>query len=85
MLLKSTSQYPCQWDDLVDKNGRVIVTIYTLREKIIDGPSVPGVKFCEDGIFDIVVDVPELTEEVVAEVLVDLSSRAGKRFSLKLA
>ncbi len=85
MLLKSTGQYPCQWDDLIDKNSRIVVTIYTLREKLIDGPAVPGVKLCEDGIFDIVVDVPELTEKVVVEALAELSSRAGKRYRLKSA
>ncbi len=85
MLLKPTGQYPCQWDDLIDKNGRVVVAIYTLREKLVDGPAVPGVKLDEDGIFDIVLDVPELNEKVVAEALAELSSRAGKRYRLKSA
>jgi len=84
VLLKSTGRYPCQWDDLVGPDGRVAVTIYTLREKLIDGPAVPGVSLCEDGIFDIVVDVPELTEDVVAEALAALPARAGKEYRLKL-
>jgi len=28
--LMSTGYYPCPWDDFINKNGKVIVSVYTL-------------------------------------------------------
>ena len=32
MRIKPASEYPCQWDDLIGPNQKVIATIYTHEE-----------------------------------------------------
>jgi len=42
-----------------------------------------GITLSEDGVYDIVIDVPALSREVVTNALADLSAFTGKQFALK--
>ena len=78
--LRSMSGYPCTWDDLIDDNNKTVVTIQTLESARLEGFESPGISVGEDGVFDVVVDVPELTEDVVIQCLKDLSKFAGSEY-----
>ena len=75
--LRATGHYPCPWDDLIDDNNKVYVSVYTLISARKD-PSLKleksGITFNEqDKVYDIVINVPKLTEEIVKEALERLS------------
>ena len=70
--LASTSEYPCAFDDLIDKKTKeTIITISTKNEVGVDLEL--GITKSEDKIFDIVVDVELLTKEVVKKQVKKLS------------
>lgn len=86
--------YPCEWDDLFGDDG-LFVTIYTLKnvqDEITfykkhglphDMPPL-GITLCSDGVYDIVVDVPILTIDVVKKTLKELSQRTGLVYKVNL-
>ena len=88
-LLSQTTRYPAEWDDLVDETGKVHATIYTLEhlrstdDDTDDGllaklKNAPGF-LRVDGIYEIVVDSPEITRGVVRQALDQLSkTETGK-------
>lgn len=76
---KPTSEYPCQWDDLIDSEKRVIATIYTLEEGKKDNLKL-GITKEKDGIYDIVVHSKEINNEVVKNALKDLEKVTGERY-----
>lgn len=77
--VKPTSEYPCQWDDLIDSRKKVIATIYTLKEGEKDNLKL-GITKRKNGIYDIVVHAKEINNEVVREALKDLEKVTGKRY-----
>lgn len=74
-----TSEYPCQWDDLIDSRKKVVATIYTLEEGEKDNLK-PGITRGEDSIYDIVVHAQEINNEVVKNALEDLGNITDKRY-----
>jgi len=77
MNLKTTGEYPCQWDDIVNERGKTYATIYTLKNAREDEITKAGITKKKDGIFDMVVDAPELTKELVQTALKKLSKITG--------
>ena len=77
--ISSTCVYPSQWDDLIDSRKNVIATMYTLEEGKKDNLK-PGIRKGKDGIYDIVVHVNEINNEVVRNALKDLGKITGKRY-----
>src|SRR4030042_2906724 len=77
--VRPTSEYPCQWDDLIDSRKKVIATIYTLQEGKKDNLK-PGIVKGEDGIYDVVVHAKDINNEVVRNALRDLEKVTGKRY-----
>ncbi len=81
-----TGYYPCPWDDLIDKNKKVYATVHTLKSIKKD----PLLKLKREGttfdkknkIYDIVIDVPELTEKIVRDSLKKLSEITGLSYRL---
>jgi len=73
MKLKSTCVLPSQWNDLVDEKDNVIATVYTLKERQSDFEDAKvGIIKAEDGIYDVVVEAEELTDEVIGEAIGNL-------------
>ena len=71
--------YPCQWTDIVDRERTTIATIMTLKEARRDDHRIkPVVKKEPDGVWTIIIDVPELTAEIVDEQLLKLKERMKK-------
>jgi hypothetical protein len=84
--LRTLHEFPCGWDDLRDSKGRTHVTIYTLEEARRlpqEELDAPGISHGSDGVWDIVLDVPELTKDLVKRGLVDLSERTGIEYKLQ--
>ena len=77
--IKSTGQYPCQWDDLINEKGKIIATIYTEEEAKRDGLKF-GISKGKDGIYDIVTSSKEINNEVVRNELNELSKRTKKKY-----
>ncbi len=82
--LRSTGIYPCSWDDLIYETGRTYATVYTLENARENGFLEPGITKGDDGIFDIVIDAPELTEDVLRDALNNLSSTTGIKYNLQV-
>ncbi len=78
-----TSTYPCEWDDLFTEEG-LIITIYTKDyeacEEGDDGLDVGIHLDSDDGVYDIIVDEPEITNEVVERALRKLSEITGNEY-----
>ena len=84
--LKTAGYYPCSWDDIIDENNKVRVTIYTLQNAKKDSLKLNkgGIYYNkEDKIYDIVIDVPELTEEIVKSLIKELSKIIGIKYQLR--
>lgn len=79
--VRPTSEYPCQWDDLIDPHKKVIATIYTLEEGKKDNLR-PGITKGKDGIYDIIVHAREINSEVVRSALKELGKITGKQYAL---
>lgn len=77
--IKPTSEYPCQWDDLIGPNKKVIATIYTPEEGKKDNLK-PGITKGKDGIYDIVVHAKEINNEVARNALRNLEKVTGKQY-----
>lgn len=77
--VRSTCEYPCQWDDLIDSRKQIIATIYNLKEGERDNLKL-GITKGKDGIYDIVVHSEEINNEVVRNALEDLGKVTGKRY-----
>lgn len=81
-----TGFYPCPWDDLIDEKSKVYATVYTLNNVRKDswiGIRKAGIIFNKkDKIFDIVVDVPKLTEKIVLQELEKLSKITSVQYRL---
>ena len=79
----STSQFPCQWEDLIIKNRqntkKLIATIYTEKEAQKDNLGL-GIKRERDGVYDIVVDALEINNEVVRNALKDLEKKTNQKY-----
>lgn len=74
-----TGEYPTQWDDLINEKRETIATIYTLEEAKEDGFE-EGITLSEDGVYDIVVDVQEITNKVVESALEQLGKITKKKY-----
>ena len=75
--LKMAGYYPCSWDDLIDEKRKVYTTIHTLKSVKKDSLLKLN-KECitfdkKENVYDIVIDVPELTEKVIKDALRELS------------
>ena len=82
-LMRSTNEYPCLWDDLLKKDQSTYATVYTLEEKRKDDlNSVPGINKGQDGVWDIVLDIKQLTLDNVANSLKNLSQITGIEYKL---
>ena len=92
-ILKSTSEYPCQWDDLIDEKDNTVATIYTLEEAVIAAkecselkqsfPEVkPGITKDNSGMYDIIVDAKSLTADAVENAVKGLSKLAGIEYKV---
>lgn len=84
--LETTNEYPCPLDDLV-KPGKctAYATVYALKEarrNPEDGLYRSGITQGDDGIWDVIIDVPELTIDAVRSSLNDLSKRTGIEYKL---
>lgn len=75
--ISTLSHYPCQWDDLLNEDLTVMATIWTLAEVERDEGDQEVGQFLDedDDVWDIVVDVPELTPKIVQEELDKLSGQ----------
>ncbi len=82
MNLKTTGKYPCQWDDIINKKRETYATIYTLKNARGDNITKAGITKKKDGIFDIVIDAPELTKELVQTAIKELSKITGIEYKL---
>ena len=86
MKLRITGYYPCPWDDLIDNNSKVYVSICTLKNAKKDPLlklNKKGIKFDKkDKIYDIIIDVSELTEKIVKNSLKQLSEITGIHYTL---
>src|SRR3990172_13261059 len=80
--VRQSCEYPCQWDDLISHDKKVIATIYTVEEGKKDKLK-PGIKKGKDGIYDIVVYTKEINNEVVKNALKDLQKVTGKRYAFE--
>ena len=82
-LMRSTNEYPCLWDDLLKKDQSTYTTVYTLEEKRKDDlNTIPRISKGQDGIWDIVLDVKQLTLDNVANSLKNLSQITGIEYKL---
>ena len=81
MNLKTTSKYPCEWDDLIDEQRETYATIYTLKNARKDG-RIARITKSKDGIFDIVIDAPKLTKDSIQTALKELSKITGIEYKL---
>lgn len=79
--IKPTTEYPCQWDDLIGPNRKVIATIYTDDEGKKDNLKL-GINKGKDGIYDIVVSAKEINNQVVRSALEDLGQVTGHQYKL---
>lgn len=82
MNLKTTGEYPCQFDDLIDKNRKTYATIYTLKNAREYGINKIGISKGKYGIFNIVKDVSKLTKNIVRNSLTELSKITGIEYKL---
>ena len=84
--LKTTGHYPCQWDDLIDQNMKVRVTIYTLQNVKKDSLltlNKEGIYYDKkDKIYDIVIDFSELTKKIVKNLIEKLSKITGIKYQI---
>lgn len=80
----TTAYYPCKWDDLIDEQRRTHATFYTLKNAKEDGFEAPGITLGEDGVYDIVVDAPELSHVLVRRALTGLSKITGLQYQLQV-
>lgn len=80
--LKTTGEYPCQFDDLIDKNRKTYVTIYILKNAREYGINKVSISKGKYGIFNIVKDVPKLTKSIVRNSLAELSKITGIEYKL---
>lgn len=83
--LETSGEYPCSWDDLINLKGNTYATIYALEEARRDPEDSlyrTGITKGDDGIWDIIVDVPELTIDAVRHSLKDLSKKTGIEYKL---
>ena len=63
---------------------KVHATVYTLMSAKKDPPNSnpkPGITKGKDGIWDVIIDVPELKKTVVRKSLVELSKMTGIRYT----
>lgn len=68
--------YPCEWTDIVTKRRKTIATVVTLKHARKDEVKAqPTMKKERDGVWMIIIDVPELTAEIVDAELVKLKER----------
>ena len=86
MKLKMTGYYPCPWDDLIDESKKVHVTIHTLKS-VKKNPLLrlkkESITFDKkNNVYDIVIDVSELTEKIVKDSLKKLSEITGLAYKL---
>ena len=79
--VRTTGEYPCQWDDLIGADGETLATVYTVQEANQDGLRV-GITRGRDGVYDIVVPVKEITHKVLSKVLMDLEKMTDTRYVL---
>ncbi|MFC1696943.1 hypothetical protein ACFL1H_01300 [Nanoarchaeota archaeon] len=85
--LANTTDYPFEMDDMIDLNRKTVVTIYTLdyikkeKEEAIRRDRV-GITMGTDGIYDIVVDAPEITKSLVGSCLEDLTKITGVKYQI---
>ena len=77
--VRPTGEYPCQWDDLVGPDRKVIATIYSTEEGK-KGIRKPGIRKGWDGIYDIVTPTMEINNEVVRNALDELSKKTKRNF-----
>jgi len=63
--VRPTCEYPCQWDDLIGPDKKVVATLYTIQEVEKDNLKL-GVKKGKDGVYDIVVHAKEINNDVEA-------------------
>ena len=79
MQLFSTGELPCEWEDLITAQRNTYVTIHTLQEAKEDQLAL-GVSKGEDGVYDVVLDVPTLTCDVIKDALRLLSKVTGVNY-----
>jgi hypothetical protein len=81
--VKPTSEYPCQWDDLVGAGGGTLATIYTFNEVRKEGLK-PGITRGSDGVYDIVMSLEEIDHVVVRKALKELGKITSVRYILSV-
>lgn len=72
------------WEDLVDEERRTKVTVWTLgyvRESK-DLPAIPGIHKGKDGIYDIIIDAPQLVRTNITDALKELTQLTGIDYKL---
>ncbi len=81
--LRTTGKYPCQYDDLIDENNLTRATFYTLEEIKKDlSSSKEGITKGTDGVYDIVLELEELTIKDVRKALEMLGKFCNFEFVL---
>ena len=79
--IRPTTEYPCQWDDLIGPKRKVIATIYTVEEGKKDNLKL-GINKGKDGIYDIVVSAKEINNQMVRNALGNLGKVTGYQYKL---
>lgn len=77
--VRPTSEYPCQWDDLLGPHKKVVATIYTYEEGRKENLK-PGISKGKDGIYDIVSHSGEINNEIVRNGLKELGKITGSKY-----
>lgn len=87
VIVETTSFWPCDWDDLLG-DGDLFATIYTKHhidnDQYIENMPIGITRDKYDGVYDIVVDVPILTIDVLRQQLAELSKITKKTYRVEL-
>lgn len=82
--VKCMGKLPAEaWEDFCDEENNCIATFYTLEYAKEENKAVQiGITKTEDEVYDIIVDAPVITREIVEESLKKLSQITGRQYFL---
>lgn len=72
-----------EWEDFCDEENNCIATFYTLEYAREENKEAQiGITKTEDGVYDVIVDAPVITREIVEKSLRELSQITGQEYIL---
>jgi len=89
--VNTTGDYPCAFDDLLSESGHVVISVWTLKEATYefehysehDDAPKPGVSKGVDGVYDIILDTPQLTKDDIRKALALLAKEMDVHYKLE--